>query len=156
MPSLFRFGCGPHRTAMAALLCLLAGPIAAEDRQAEAQARKAMDDFMTAFNARDPHAWAATLNYPHVRFASNHVKVYPTANEFAKEMNDYPKRLAPWHHSRWELMKAIQSGPDKVHFAVIFVRYDANGKEIGKFPSLYIVTLQNGHWGVQGRSSFAP
>ena len=53
-------------------------------------------------------------------------------------------------------MNAIQSGPDKVHFEVTFVRYDENNKEIGKFPSLYIVTLKNGHWGVQARSSFAP
>ena len=29
-------------------------------------------------------------------------------------------------------------------------------REIGKFPSLYIVTLKDGHWGVQARSSFAP
>jgi hypothetical protein len=55
-----------------------------------------------------------------------------------------------------EEMKVIQSGPDKVHFAVIFVRYGTNGKEIGKFPSLYMVTLKDGHWGVQGRSSYAP
>jgi len=115
-----------------------------------------MDEFMTAFNARDPHAWASTLNYPHVRFASNDVRVYRTADEFAREMNDYPKRLAPWHHSSWESMTAIQSGADKVHFAVTFVRFDVNDKEIGKFPSLYIVTLKNGHWGIQARSSFAP
>lgn len=111
---------------------------------------------MTAFNARDPQAWAATLNYPHVRFASNEVRVYNTAEDFSREMKDYPTRLAPWHHSRWESMNVIQSGPDKVHIAVTFVRYDASNKEIGKFPSLYIVTLKNGHWGVQARSSFAP
>ena len=111
---------------------------------------------MSSFNARDPTAWAATLNYPHVRFAGNQVKVYDTAADFARDMKDYPKRLAPWDHSRWESMQVIQSGADKVHFAVIFVRYDANGKEFGKFPSLYIVTLKNGHWGVQARSSFAP
>ncbi len=122
----------------------------------EPGARKAMDDFMTAFNARDPQAWAATLNFPHVRFASNEVKVYNTAEEFAREMRDYPKRLTPWDYSRWESMRVIQSGPDKVHFEVTFVRFDAAGKEIGKFPSLYIVTLKNGHWGVQARSSFAP
>jgi hypothetical protein len=87
---------------------------------------------------------------------SSDVLVYQTADEFAHEMNDYPKRLAPWHHSRWESTTAIQSGPDKVHFAVTFVRFDANDKEIGKFPSLYIVTLKNGHWGIQARSSFAP
>ncbi|HLJ47925.1 MAG TPA: hypothetical protein VKU01_18040 [Bryobacteraceae bacterium] len=134
-----------------AVICGLAAT-AGED----AGARKAMDEFMAAFNARDPQAWAATLNYPHVRFASNEVKVYNTAEEFAREMQDYPKRLAPWHHSRWESMRVIQSGQDKVHFEVTFVRFDASGKEIGKFPSLYIVTLKNGHWGVQARSSFAP
>lgn len=130
--------------------------LSAQDPQAESLARKAMDEFMSAFNARDPRAWAATLNYPHVRLASNDVKVYNSAEEFAREMTDYPKRLAPWDHSRWESMKVIQSGPDKVHFAVTFLRFDARGKEIGSFPSLYVVTRKNGHWGVQARSSFAP
>ena len=128
----------------------------AQDSKAEAAARQAMDEFMTAFNARDTRAWAATLNYPHVRFASNQVRVYNSSDEFARENANYPKRLAPWDHSRWDSMQAIQSGPDKVHFSVTFVRFDASGKEIGRFPSFYIVTLKDGHWGVQARSSFAP
>jgi hypothetical protein len=144
----------PHLAYFALFLTALA--VSAEDKQAEAQARKAMDEFMAAFNAGDTGPWAATLNYPHVRFAGNQVRVYPDAADFAKENQDYVKRLAPWHHSRWESMTVIQSGPDKVHFAVTFVRYDAGGKEIGKFPSLYVVTLKGGHWGVQARSSFAP
>jgi hypothetical protein len=119
-------------------------------------ARKAMDEFMDAFNSRDVKRWAGTLNYPHVRLASNQVRVYNSAEEFARENADYQKRLAPWDHSRWESTKMIQSGPEKVHFAVTFVRYDAAGKVIGKFPSLYIVTLKDGHWGIQARSSFAP
>ena len=128
----------------------------ARDAKAELQARQAMDEFMSAFNSRNPGAWAATLNYPHVRFAGNEARVYNSAEDFQRDMNDYPKRLAPWHHSRWESMDVVQSGLDKVHFAVTFVRYDVNDKEIGRFPSLYIVTLKNGHWGVQARSSFAP
>jgi hypothetical protein len=139
-----------------ATLLLAAIALNAADPKAESQARQAMDEFMRAFNARDVPAWSATLNYPHVRFASNEVRTYNTPEDFTRDMNDYPKRLAPWHHSRWESMKVVQSGPDKVHFAVTFVRYDANNKEIGKFPSLYIVTLKNGHWGIQARSSFAP
>jgi hypothetical protein len=139
------------------VLCLLSAPaLHAQDAKAEAAGRKAMDDFMTAFNSRDPRAWAATLNYPHVRFASNQVRVWASAEEFTRENAGYPKRLAPWDHSRWESMQVIQSGPDKVHFSVVFVRYDAAGKEIGKFPSLYIVTFKDGHWGIQARSSFAP
>jgi hypothetical protein len=144
------------RVYVAILFLLGAAAARAQDARAEAPARKAMEDFMTAFNSRDPRAWAATLNYPHVRFASNQVRVWDSADEFARENANYAKRLAPWDHSRWESMQVIQSGPDKVHFSVIFVRYDASGKEIGKFPSFYIVTLKDGHWGVQARSSFAP
>jgi hypothetical protein len=139
-----------------ALVCLLAASLWGQDSKSEVQARKAMDEFMKAFNSGDAQAWAATLNYPHVRLASNEVNVYNNAADFAKESVDYAKRLAPWHHSRWESMQAIQSGPDKVHFAVVFVRFDASGKEIGRFPSRYVVTLKKGHWGVQARSSFAP
>jgi hypothetical protein len=139
-----------------ALLMIALGAAHAQDSKAEAQARKAMDDFMTAFNSKDPRAWAASLNYPHVRFASNQVRTWASAEEFASDEKEYPKRLAPWHHSKWESMRVIQSGPDKVHFEVTFIRYDAAGKEIGRFPSFYIVTLKDGHWGVQGRSSFAP
>jgi len=137
--------------------CLIAGvSLLGSDANAEREARKNMDAFMTAFNARDPRAWAATLNYPHIRFASNEVRIYKSGEEFINDMKDYPARLAPWHHSRWDSMTAVQSAPDKVHFTVVFVRYDAANKEIGRFPSLYIVTRQNGHWGVQARSSFAP
>lgn len=126
------------------------------DAAAEAKARKAMDEFMEAFNARDVRAWSSTLNYPHVRFASNQVRIWNTAEEFARDNVDYPARLGSWHHSRWESMTVIQSGADKVHFAVTFVRYDKEGREVGEFPSLYVLTLTNGHWGVQARSSFAP
>lgn len=138
------------------LALIFACSLHAADAEAERNARKAMDEFMTTFNARDAHAWAATLNYPHVRFASNQVRVYNTLEDFVKENANYAQRLAPWDHSKWESMKVIQSGADKVHFAVEFIRYDKSGKEIGRFPSLYVVTLKDGHWGIQGRSSFAP
>ena len=129
--------------------------LSARDSKAEVQAGKAMNEFMTAFNSRDLPAWAATLNYPHVRFASNDVRIYNNAADFARENADYAKRLASWLHSTWS-MKAIQSGAEKVHFAVHAVRYDASGKVILRFQSFYVVTLKNGHWGVQARSSFAP
>jgi len=138
------------------IIAFLALALRAADPAAEQNARKAMDEFMTAFNSRDVRAWAATLNYPHVRFASNQVRVYNSADDFILDNADYPRRLAPWDHSKWESLTVIQSGPDKVHFQVEFIRYDKSGKEIGRFPSLYIVTLKDRHWGIQGRSSYAP
>jgi hypothetical protein len=41
-----------------------------DHKQSINEAMQALDVFMVAFNARDPDAWAASLNYPHVRFAS--------------------------------------------------------------------------------------
>jgi len=36
-----------------------------------------------------------TLNYSHVPFASNDVRVYNTAADFARDMTDYRKRWRP-------------------------------------------------------------
>ena len=59
---------------------MLIGPVSSAQNSAEVdaaieQAMQALDEFMLAFNRRDPEAWAATLNYPHVRFASGNVTV---------------------------------------------------------------------------------
>lgn len=136
---------------------LLAADLHMPDAQAEAAARKAMDKFMTTFNSRDVTAWAGSLNFPHVRLASHSVRVFQTEADFIRDSKNYVAGLGPgWDHSDWKEMKVVQSGPDKVHFSVIFVRYSKDGKVLGTFPSLYSVTLENGHWGVQARSSYAP
>jgi hypothetical protein len=139
-----------------AILLAAATITAAADPKAEADARQAMDRFMTAFNSRNVEAWADTLNYPHVRFASNTVKVWPTRAEFIRENATAWDRIKDWNSSRWDSMQVVQSGKDKVHFAVKFTRFDKAGKVTEAFDSLYVVTLKDGHWGVQARSSFAP
>ena len=50
----------------------------------------------------------------------------------------------------------IHAGADKVHIDTRFVRYRADGSELGAFDSIYVVTREDGHWGVKARSSFAP
>ena len=116
-----------------------------------------LEDFMVAFNARDPKAWAATLNYPHVRIAGDAVRVWETEADYAAYMDfdAFAERFG-WHHSGWDARVVAQSGKDKVHFATTFSRYDENNKKISTYNSLYIVTKSNGHWGTQARSSFAP
>ena len=54
-----------------------------EHAEAVAGAMAALDEFMLAFNSKDMKAWAATLNYPHVRFASGGVTMWESAEEFA-------------------------------------------------------------------------
>ena len=142
---------------MLVLLGITAQLNAAEHDDQVAAAMKALDEFMAAFNARDPEAWAATLNYPHVRLASGTVRVWETQDEYAAYMDfdAFAKRFG-WDHSAWDKREVVQSGQDKIHFATTFSRYDKDGNKIATFDSLYVVTKRNGHWGTQARSSFAP
>jgi hypothetical protein len=61
-----------------------------------------------------------------------------------------------WDHSAWEKREVIHSGPSKVHIDTRFVRYRADGSVLARFDSLYIMTQEDGRWGVKARSSFAP
>lgn len=117
---------------------------------------QALDDFLTTFNSGDPMAWAATLNYPHVRLAGGKVQVWNTPEEYARD-NDLNqlKNKSGWGYSVWDWRKVVQAQDDKIHIAVSFTRYTPEHKKIVTYESFYIVTLVDGHWGTQSRSSFA-
>lgn len=119
-----------------------------------AAANKVLDDFMAAFNARDLAAWEKTFNFPSVRLASNTLTIIEPG--FHKPEMFSRGALKDWHHSAWERREVIHAGLDKVHFDTRFTRYRADGSVIGGFDSVYVVTCENGHWGVKARSSFAP
>ena len=114
-----------------------------------------LDDFMSAWNARDVAAFAATFNYPSVRIASGKVRIIEGAQSHRPDMFELMAAQG-WHHSGWDRRNVIHSGDDKVHFDTQFARYRNDDSVIGLYDSIYIVTRHDGHWGVQGRSSFAP
>ena len=117
-------------------------------------AQKVLDDFMAAFNARDVEAFEATFNFPSVRLASNTLVLIEKG--FHKPQMFDRGALSEWHHSAWDRRDVIHAGPDKVHLDTCFTRYRADGSVIGHFDSIYVVTNENGHWGIKARSSFAP
>ena len=124
------------------------------DPAAVAAAMQCLDDFMAAFNARDIPAWQKTFNFPSVRLASGTLAIidenYHQADMFGRGA------LSEWDHSAWARREIIHAGADKVHIDTRFVRYHKDGSEIGGFDSIYVVTKEDGHWGVKARSSFAP
>lgn len=120
-----------------------------------AAAERALDDFMTAFNARDATGVNAAFNFPHVRLASGTVTVFENRGDFGFEAFDARAETQGWHRTDWDYRNVIQAGPDKVHFDVQFTRYRKDGSAIGSYKSLWIVTCIDGHWGVQARSSYA-
>ena len=138
-------------------VALLAASASRADDAANAEALKVMDAFMAAFNKRHAAAWADTLIYPHVRFASGKVAIYPDRDAFIA--GNQIQKLADkegWDHSGWDSLEVVQSSPDKVHITVEFSRYRKDGTKYASYPSLYIVERVDGRWGIRARSSFAP
>jgi hypothetical protein len=131
------------------------------DAEDLAGARACMDGFMEAFNREDLQALRETwFHYPHVRFHSGKVAIFQTAEEHRNNLvwqqrDAASGQSAGWARTAWDYVEPVDAGAGKVHFRVQFTRYRADGSAIGSYKSLYIVTFQDGRWGIQGRSSWA-
>ncbi|MDP3489097.1 MAG: hypothetical protein Q8R71_03080 [Phenylobacterium sp.] len=122
--------------------------------ESEAAAMACLDAFMTAFNARDMKAFEQTFNFPSIRLASNTMRIINKGDQTPATFDH--ASLKDWDHSAWETREIIHSGADKVHINTRFTRYRKDGGVIGGFDSIYVVTCEDGHWGIKARSSFAP
>ncbi|MHA1916509.1 MAG: hypothetical protein ACW990_20035 [Promethearchaeota archaeon] len=113
--------------------------------------------FMTSFNDQNNEGCSNACNFPHARVGIGGKLTVtdkpPIQNDnfFKWFTKDYG-----WNHSGWDYRKVIQSDLNKVHLEIQFSRYRADGSKIGVFPSLWIITNHEGHWGIKMRSSFAP
>lgn len=116
---------------------------------------KVLDDFLTAFNARDPQAWAKTLKFPHIRLAGGQVQVWNTPQDYAASNDVAQFANTGWRYTKWDWRQLVQQGDDKLHFILQFTRYGDGDKKIASYESLYILTKSEGNWGVQFRSSYA-
>ncbi len=115
-----------------------------------------LDQFMAALNAYDAAAMDATMHFPHVRMAGGTVKVYEKPGSNPMDLFDKLRKEDNWSHSAWNERKVVQRGPSKVHMALTYTRYRADGSTLGVYESLYVLTLKEGRWGIQARSSFGP
>ena len=152
-----RVGRGPTATAIVGLAVALVlwggGVVLAQeaDREDETAARAALDEYFRAWNAADNDAVAAVSNFPRVSLGQNgQVVVRETREEIATDFGVL--RQSGWDHTTLDLSESIHVSPDKVHFRIVFTRYSADGSPYTTMPALYVVTNQNGHWGLQLQS----
>ena len=115
---------------------------------------KVLDDYMATFNAKDAKAWQTTYHFPHFRLASGKMSVLERAGILDSTVFIKLQQTG-WHHSKWNHRNVIQASDDKVHVDTQFSRYRADGSLIRSYESLYVLTKENGKWGVKLRSSFA-
>ena len=113
-----------------------------------------LDAYMAGLNRGDEVAVNAACNFPHVRLAGGKVVVWQKRGDY--KLADFHARAGDgWARSQWDERTPIHVGADKVHLKVKFSRFRADGSSLGIFETIYIVTRQDGHWGIQARSSFA-
>jgi len=141
---------------MALLLALGVWADDIEESDSINEAMQVLDSFMYSFNTRDMNSWSETLNYPHVRIAGGKVTVWDTKEEYSAT-NVFNRLTATgWDHSAWVSRDVVLVSKNKVHISTVFQRYDKDNNPMKKYQSLYVVTNDEGHWGVQARSSLAP
>lgn len=118
------------------------------------EALRVLDDYLAGLNRGDEKATNDACNFPHVRIAGGKVAVWQNRGDY--KLEDFRARAGDgWHHSTWDERTPIHVGESKVHLKVKFSRWRQDGSLIGTFETIYIVTRQDGHWGIQARSSFA-
>jgi len=112
------------------------------------------DEFMRTFNLKDAEAWGATFHFPSVRIASGTVRIINGPQDL--ESGFATLAAQGWDRSAWASREVVQCDTAKAHMLTTFVRYRADGSEMSRFNSLYIVEQKAGRWALTARSSFAP
>ena len=136
-------------------LSLLMGYISAagmQESEREVAARKPIDDFFAAFNARDPESGRRTLHYPHIQIAGNELSILNDPESF---QIDFQSLAAEgWTHTTLDSCEMRQSCDEKVHFEVQLSMHKADNARYATYQALWIVTQIDGVWGIQCRSIF--
>ena len=118
--------------------------------------KAAVQAFVDAFNRVDIPAIAASLNFPHIRLNQGKFNIFETREDFIARSANLKANLAAegWHHTTLESVDVIHAAPEKVHMTIEFTRRHADDSVYTRFQTLWIATLQDGHWGIAFRSSY--
>ena len=120
------------------------------DASAGIEALAAVDRYLAALNARDSDAIRSAFNFPHLRIgAKGNLSRYETPGDY--DFSHFYRATSSdgWHHTQWDKTEVMYATEGKVHVGVDFTRFREDGSVIGRYFSLYIVTCQSGHWGIQ-------
>jgi hypothetical protein len=61
-----------------------------------------------------------------------------------------------WHHTKSDSIRIVGWSDKKIHANIYFTRFREDESSISSFYALYIITKEDGKWGIKMRSSFAP
>ena len=126
----------------------------ASDHEAEGEARRAIEAFMTAWNTGEDVNLRKTMHFPFVSFfGGTRVSIAQKPEDFSQGFDRMREREG-WVRSTFDLdtIEIHLSSPEKVHCELDFSRYKADGTRYMTGRVMYIITKREGKWGVQLRT----
>ncbi len=141
---------------LASIVALLAGISSAQPTidldASERAAVGVVEEFFAAFNAADNVRLAELLNYPHVFLLGEGTLRTALTPGDADTDFEALRTTQGWVRSSLHEIDTLSVAPSAVVFRLTFQRHNAAGESYWTTPALWIVTEQDGHWGIQVRS----
>ena len=140
-----------HFFALLVLLVLLSTTVNAQPAQeSEMEARAALDRFLEAWNSADNNIIRKTVNYPYITHAPFGMVIANEPEQFNTDFDGLKKQ--GWAGSTFDKITPGQSSDQKVNFEVEYSRLNATGEVISRGYMFYVVTNNEGRWGMQYRA----
>ena len=113
-------------------------------------AQQELEAFLEDWNRRDSDAMREHLSFPHITHGPNRFVIAETREEFFQDFDLL--RSQGWRRSTFDRFEVLQQSGDKINMLVDFRRYGVDGEVISDMQVFYVMSLQDGRWGMQYRS----
>jgi hypothetical protein len=111
-----------------------------------------VEAFTERFNARDLSGMDACLHFPHVVLSGEKLIVWEQPGQLPRAFFDDLASSTGWHRTTYQDKRVVLISPRKVHLLVAYSRDREDGTAISHHRNLWIVTLDDGRWGIKQRS----
>ena len=114
------------------------------------EARAALDRFLEAWNSADNNIIRRAVNYPYITHAPFGMVIANEPEQFNTDFDGLKKQ--GWARSTFDKITPGQFSDQKVNFEVEYSRVNATGEVISRGYMFYVVTNNEGRWGMQYRA----
>lgn len=122
------------------------------DQDKIASALSCIEAFTACFNARDLDGMDARLHFPHLILSAEKFILWQKPGQLPDGFFDDLAATTGWHHTTYHEKRAVLVSPNKVHMFVDYSRDREDGSIISRHENLWIITFDDGRWGIKQRS----